>query len=64
MVNDGALPELWTANDAAAYLRCAPRTVVEEYRYRPGFPPPIRPGRRLLWPANEIREWALAQRAA
>lgn len=54
---------LWTAAEAAAYLRVATRTVAERYAARPDFPTAIRlptEGRRglLRWRATEIVKWA------
>ncbi len=57
--------QLWTAEDVAAYLRLAPRVVVERVRYAPGFPRPVRvtgPRGKLTWVPQEVRAWAMQRR--
>lgn len=59
--------ELWTSDDTAAFLRCAPRYFNASIKPLPGFPRPrtlpvmVR-GKltrsRPLWLADEVRGWA------
>lgn len=60
--------QLWSADDAAAYLGVSKRTVAERYAVRPDFPRPIRlpsTGTRglLRWKAAEVMKWAEARRS-
>lgn len=61
--------QLWSAEDAAAYLGVSKRTVAERYAPRPDFPRPIRlpstGGRGLLrWKAAEVMRWAELRQSA
>lgn len=64
--------QLWTSDDAAAYLRVSRRTVAERYAARPDFPkaiplPSEGSGKReqRRWPAIEVINWAMKrQRSA
>lgn len=61
--------QLWSADDAAAYLGVSKRTVAERYAVRPDFPRPIRlpsTGTRglLRWKAAEVMKWAELRQTA
>jgi hypothetical protein len=45
---------LWNLAEVAAYCRVCPGTV-RRWRRLNQFPPPVGPGRRLLWPAAAVR---------
>lgn len=65
--NTPAVPwehQLWTAEEVGAHLRVSPRTVLERYAARPGFPKAVRPGGYPRWYAAEICEWVAETRSA
>lgn len=55
--------ELWTIEEAAAYLRTTPGTLYQ-WRHRRKGPPARRPGKRLLFDPAEVRAWLRTQKAA
>ena len=54
---------LMDAEDVAAFLKCSPRYVLEDYAKAPGFPKPLRltgpEGRRgnARWKREDIQTW-------
>lgn len=55
--------KLLTAEDIAAVVGMAPRTVREKVATRPGFPAPLVISGSKRWVESEIDEWLLQQRA-
>jgi len=58
--------DLWTKDEVAAYLKCK-RSKLETLMQKPGFPRPVRlptsdNGGHPLYPAKEIRAWAMKWR--
>ena len=53
-------PEIWTANDIAAWLKYSRRHVAERLIFERGFPAPIRDGKGVhrRWLKDDIIEWA------
>ena len=48
--------ELMTLKEAAAHCRCSEGTI-RRWMRDGRFPPPLRRGRKLLWPAAAVRAW-------
>ena len=50
--------ELWTADDAAAYMRVKKRRFLAHIAPKPGFPAPVTPaGIRPRWYAHEVKQY-------
>ncbi|SDT73640.1 helix-turn-helix domain-containing protein [Actinoplanes derwentensis] len=52
--------ELWSINDAAAYLRIPPGTLYQ-WRHRRKGPPAFKVGKHLRYDPAAVRAWVLGQ---